>query len=71
MCGVGRSGKTRWETVRRDTRGGAASSSDTSSASAPPPPWTTRGMLPRMTHEDLGSGAAGSEEVEELGGDAI
>jgi len=31
----------------------------------------TRGMLPRMTHEDLGGGAAVSSEVEELGGDAI
>jgi hypothetical protein len=71
--GVGGAGNTLSEMVRRDTRGGAVRSTDTSAASAPlpPPRWTTRGMLPRMTHEDLGGAAAGSSKVQELGGDAI
>jgi hypothetical protein len=69
----GGAGNTLSETVKRDTRGGAMRSTDTSAASAalPLPRWTTRGMLPRMTHEDLGGVAAGSSEVQELGGDTI
>jgi hypothetical protein len=49
--GVGGFGKTRGDTVRIETRGGAVSATEASPTSAAV---DTRGMLPRMTHDDDG-----------------